>query len=212
MVSGKGGTAQHSHLFRVHLAFWWHGSVAFGLEVSSRCLVFQVTVFGGNWHNETGHKLKFWIKVHKLGTKALARNEETTGFVLFLFHGEWDPIYPPPMGSLASMGMLPTWEKVVTYLSEPLGWGNLRDSHKPSQLPLLNQTFGILPLCFGSSQGCKKCDRLHRDAMWIGGLSHQSSNLSHLCYSLQKVVVYACSNTEFKQHKVVNYLANLQTT
>ena len=56
------------------------------------------------------------------------------------------------------------------------------------------------------------CDRLHRDARWIDGLSHQSSNLSHLCYLLKKVVVCACSNTGFEQHKVVNYLDNLQTT
>ena len=56
------------------------------------------------------------------------------------------------------------------------------------------------------------CDRVHRDARWIGGLSHQSSNLSHLCYSLQKVVVHAFSDTGFGQHKVVNYPANLQTT
>ena len=56
------------------------------------------------------------------------------------------------------------------------------------------------------------CGRLHRDARWIGGLSHQSSNLSCLCNLLQKVVVHACSDTRFKRHKVVNYPANLQTT
>ena len=56
------------------------------------------------------------------------------------------------------------------------------------------------------------CHRSHRDARWIGGLSQQSSNLSHLCYLLQKVVVCACSNTRFEWHKVVNKLANLQTT
>ena len=55
------------------------------------------------------------------------------------------------------------------------------------------------------------CDRLHRDARWIGGLSHQSSDLSCIHYSLQKVVVHACSNTGFEQHKVVNYPGNLQT-
>ena len=118
----------------------------------------------------------------------------------------------PPMGSLASMGTLPTWEKVVTYLLEPPDFGNLRDGCEPSQLPLLNQTFRILPLCFEPTQGCQKCERSHRDARWIGGLSHQSSNLSCCCYSLQKVVVHACSNTAFEQHKVVNYPANLQTT
>ena len=45
-----------------------------------------------------------------------------------------------------------------------------------------------------------------------GGFSHQSSDLSHLLYSLQKVVACACSNTGFEWHMVVNYSANLQTT
>ena len=118
----------------------------------------------------------------------------------------------PPTSSLATVGMLLTWEKVVTYLLEPPDFGNLRDSHEPSQLLLLNQTFGILPLCFKPTHGCQKCDRSHRDAMWIGGLSHQSSDLSSLCYMLQKVVVCTCSNTGFKWYKVVNYPANSQTT
>ena len=103
------------------------------------------------------------------------------------------------MGSLVTMGMLPTWEKVVTYLLEPPDFGNLRDGCKLSQLPLLNQTFRILPICFEPTQGHQKCDRVHRDSMWIGGLSHQSSNLSHLCNLLQKVVICACSDTRFKQ-------------
>ena len=52
----------------------------------------------------------------------------------------------PPTGSLASMGMFPTWEKVVTYLLKLPDFGNLRDGHELSQLLLLNQTFRILPL------------------------------------------------------------------
>ena len=68
------------------------------------------------------------------------------------------------MGSLTGIGMLRTWEKVVTYLPEPLDFGNLRDGRKLSQLLLPNQTFRILPLCFEPSQGHQKCDRLHRDA------------------------------------------------
>ena len=75
------------------------------------------------------------------------------------------------MGSLASVGMLQTWEKVVTSLPKPLDFGNLRDGHKLSHLPLLNQTFRILPLSFKPTHGSQKCDRLHRDARWIGGLS-----------------------------------------
>ena len=116
------------------------------------------------------------------------------------------------MGSPANMGMLLTWEKVVTYLLEALDFGNLRDGHEPSQLPLLNQTFGILPLCFEPTQGHQKCDRLQRDTMWIGGLLYQSSDLYCLCYMLQKVVICACYDIGFEWYKVVNYQANSQTT
>ena len=52
------------------------------------------------------------------------------------------------------------------------------------------------------------CDSLHRDARWIGGLSHQSSDLSHLHNLLHKVVIRACSDTGFEWIKVANYLAN----
>ena len=104
--------------------------------------------------------------------------------------------------------MLLTWEKVVTYLPKPLDFGNLRDGLKLSQLPLPKNTFRILPLCLEPTLGCQKCDRLHRDTMWIGGLT----DLSCLCYLLSKIVVHACYNTRFEWHKVVNYLASLQTT
>ena len=76
--------------------------------------------------------------------------------------------------------------------------GNLRDSRDASQLPMLNQIFRILLLYVESTQGCQKCDRVHRDAMWIGGLSHQSSDLSCLCNPPQKVVICALLNTGFK--------------
>ena len=88
-----------------------------------------------------------------------------------LFQGDLDSVYLPPTGSLTDMGMLLTWEKVVPYLPKPLDIGNLRDGHEPSQLLLPNQTFRILPLCFKPTQGCQKCDRSHRDARWIGGLT-----------------------------------------
>ena len=52
------------------------------------------------------------------------------------------------------------------------------------------------------------CDQVHRDARWIGGLSHQSSDLSHLCNLLQKVVIRAFSDTGFEGIQVVNYPAN----
>ena len=52
---------------------------------------------------------------------------------------------------------------------------------------------------------------MHRYARWIGGLSHQSSNLSHLCNLLQKVGIYTLLNTRFKGIQVVNYPTNCQT-
>ena len=114
----------------------------------------------------------------------------------------------PPTDSPPSMGTLLTWEKVVTYLPKTPDFGNLRDGHEPSQLPLLNQTFRILLLGFEPTQGCQKCDRVHRDTRMTGGLSPQNSNLSHLCYSLQKAVVHACSDTRSRRNKVVTYTAN----
>ena len=50
------------------------------------------------------------------------------------------------------------------------------------------------------------CDRVHRDARWTGGLSHQNSDLSHLFYPLQQAVVHVCSDTGLGQSKVVTYL------
>ena len=60
----------------------WYGSVTLSLEVGSRCLVIQVTGFGGHCCDSSGCELKFWIKLHNSGAKTLARNKETTGFVL----------------------------------------------------------------------------------------------------------------------------------
>ena len=48
---------------------------------------------------------------------------------------DWDSIYLPPMESLTGVGILPTWEKVVTYLPEPPDFGNLRDGHEPVTAP-----------------------------------------------------------------------------
>ena len=90
--------------------------------------------------------------------------------------------------------------------------GNLRDSHDLPQLPLLNQIFRILLLCVEPTQGCQKCDRVHRYTRWIGGLSHQSSNLSHLYNLLWKVVIHALLDIRFKGVQVVTYLTNCQTT
>ena len=66
----------------------------------------------------------------------------------------------------------------------------------------------LLESCLPLSRGCQKCDQVHRDARWIGRLSHQSSDLSHLCNPLQKVVIHAFSDTGFEGMQVVSYPAN----
>ena len=53
---------------------------------------------------------------------------------------------------------------------------------------------------------------MHRFARWIGGLSHQISNLSHLQNLVWEVVIHALLNTGFKGIQVVNYPTNSQTT
>ena len=113
-----GSTAQHSHLLRVHLAFWWLGNVALGLEVGSKCLVFWVTGFGSHWHNSSGCELKLWIMSHKLGTNVLARNKETTGFALTMS-------YPQLWGfGLSAINRLPSKHGDASDLG--------KDSHLPS--------------------------------------------------------------------------------
>ena len=107
--------------------------------------------------------------------------------------------------------MPPAWEKGSHLPPGTAKLGNLRDSHDPSQLPLPNQIFGIL-LCIEPTQGSQKCDRVQRYARWIGGLSHQSSNLSYPCNPLQKVVICALLDTRFKGMQVVTHPTNSQTT
>ena len=51
-----------------------------------------------------------------------------------------------------------------------------------------------------------------RYARWIGGLSHQSSDLSCLYNPLWKVVIHASLDTGFKEIQVVTYLMNCQRT
>ena len=53
---------------------------------------------------------------------------------------------------------------------------------------------------------------MHRYARQIGGLSHQSSDLSCLRNPLWKVVIRALLDTEFKGIQVVTYPTNCQTT
>ena len=109
--------------------------------------------------------------------------------------------------------MPPTWEKGNHLPPRTTKLGNLRDGHEPSQLPLPNQIFRILLLCFWElPQGHQKCDRVHRYARWIGRLSHQSNNLSHPHNLLWKVVIHALLDTRFKGMQVVTYPTNCQTT
>ena len=174
--------------------------MALHLEVGSRCSVFYVTWFGSHGHKISGCELKLQIESFKFGTRALARNKTNhlvcINCILFMLIGS--PFICHQWGILHRHGMPPTWEKVVTHLFKPLDFGNLRDGHDLSQLPLPNQIFRILSLCIDPTQGCQNCDRVHRDARWIGGLSHQSGNLSNLCNPLQKVVIHASSDTRFK--------------
>ena len=155
-----------------------------------------------NWNSRSSHTNQVqrpWQEIKK-----------TPGLHLpHLYHVDWDSIYMPHWGSLADVGMPPTWEKVVTYLLKPPDFENLRDGCNLPQLLLPNKIFSrILTLHFEPTQGDQKCDRWHRDARWTGGLSHQSSNLPCLCNLLWKVVIHACSDTGFKGILVVNYLAN----
>ena len=53
---------------------------------------------------------------------------------------------------------------------------------------------------------------MNRYARWIGGISHQSIDLSCLHNLLQKVVICALLDTRFKGIQVVAYSANCQTT
>ena len=115
-------------------------------------------------------------------------------------------------GSLSNMWTPPTWEKGSHLPPQTTRLGNLRDGCNPSQLPLLNQIFRILLLCVKPNQGCQKCDQTHRDARWIGGYSHQSSNLSQLHNLLQKVLIPALPNTGFERMQEVSYPTNYQTT
>ena len=205
-----GDFAWCSHLFQAFLAPWWCGCVVFHPEVGSRHSVIQVAGFSGHWCDSSGHELKQITQFgHKVPGKKWRNHWVWANCVFSMMIGI---PFLPPTGSLTDVDIHPTWKKAVTYLPKPPDFGNLRDSCKWSQLLLPHQTFRILPLCFEPTQGCQKCGRSHRDARWIGGLFHQSSNLSCLHYSLQRVVVCACSYTRFEWHKVVNYLANLQTT
>ena len=116
-------------------------------------------------------------------------------------------------GSLSDMGTPPTWEKGSHLPPGTTKLGNLRDSGSLSQLPLLNQIFGIL-LCVKPTQGCQKCDRGSCTGT-LGELvgSHTKvAILSHLRNLLQKVVIHAWLNTGLKGIQVVNYPTNSQTT
>ena len=206
MASGRGNCPSLPSLL---LTLGLHACMALHLEVSSRPLVFKVTGSGGHWHDYSGHELKLWIKSLKSDAKALARNTETIWFVLTTSLTCWlGLVYMPPVGIPCRCGDTSYLGKGSHLPPRTTRYGNLRNVCNPSHLPLLNQIFRIPPLCIEPTQGCQKCDWAHRDTRWIGGLSHQSSNLSHLHNPLQKVVIHAFSDTGFKGMQVVNYPAN----
>ena len=161
-----------------------------------------------NWNSGFSHSM--WVQ------RPWQEIKKTTwfGLAMSLSHCLGLHLYATNGGSLLDVGMPPTREKGSHLPPRTTKLGNLRDSHDPSQLPLLNQILGFFcsVFCWEPTQGCQKCDRMHRDARWIGGLSHQSSNLSHLHNLLWKVVIHALLNTGFKGIQVVTYLANCQTT
>ena len=76
--------------------------------------------------------------------------------------------------------------------------------------PAGNQTFGILPLHFGPTQGCQKYDGFQ--GCWMEWWAHQSSNLSHMHQFILKGCSSCCSDTGSEGYKVVNYPVNMQTT
>ena len=112
--------------------------------------VIDVTVVAVNWNSRLSHtiwaqRLLQEIKNHWVCTNCIF---STVNGIPFIHH----------QVSLASVGMLLTWEKVIIYFPKPPDFGNLRDGHELSQPPLLNQTFRILLLGFGPTQGCQKCE------------------------------------------------------
>ena len=153
-----GGATRCSHLLKAFSAPWQFGSVALSLEVGSRYPCIWVTEFGCHWHYSSGHELKLWISLYDLGTKALARNQETTEFALTTSYLQWLGIcLSTTNGLLSRCGDTSYWRKGSLQPPQTTRFGNLRDGHDPSQLPLLNQTIGILPLHFEPTQGCQKC-------------------------------------------------------
>ena len=150
----------------------------------------------------SGCELKIQIWSFNVAAKALARNKSNylvwVSCILFKLFGT--PFICHQWGSLLDVEMCPTQEKGSHLPPGTTKHGNLRDSHDPSQLPLLNQILGFFSSVFHwqPTQGCQKCDRVHRDARWIGELSTQNSHLSHQCNPLQKVVIHALLDTRFK--------------
>ena len=127
--------------------------------------------------------MKLQISSHNSGTKTLTRNKETTGFALTVSYPWWLGVSLYATNRLRSRcGDTSDLGKDSHQPPQTSRYGNLRDSCNLPQLPLPNQTFRILPLCFKPTQGCQICVRVLRDARWIGGLT--------------KVVIYpACTNS-----------------
>ena len=159
-----------------------------------------------NWNSRFGHSN--WVQWPWQEMK------QTTwfGLAMSLSHCLGLHLYATSGAPSQMWGCLPLGRKVVT---ETTKLGNLRNSCDPSQLPLVNQTSGFFSsVSMRDHLGMPEMWQglVHRYARWICWLSHQSSDLSHLCNSLQKVVICALLDTRLKGMQVVAYPTNCQTT
>ena len=91
----------------------------------------------------------------------------------------------PPTGLPLRHGEPPAWEKVSHLPPGTTKLGNLRDGNDPSQLPLLNQIFGILLLHFESPP---------RDARNVTGCTGMLDGLvgSHTKVAIYPTIAICC--------------------
>ena len=89
-------------------------------------------------------------------------------------------VYLPPMDFFADVGTLPTWEKVLTSLLDPLDWQFKGWSQTATAPSCQTRPVGSCHF-FWSSPGDARNVTMLGDAKWIGGLT--------------KVTIYpACAN------------------
>ena len=74
---------------------------------------------------------------------------------------------------------LPTWEKGSHLPPGTTKLANSRDGQNSITAPTAEPDLRFFSSALTEpTQGCQKCDRVHRYTRWIGRLSHQTSNLS----------------------------------